>query len=83
MSIHRWYSQLRHRRADGVTLYYVKALQKEQMMSQTDLANCSGLTIAPYDLPPLSEFVDPDIGTEPATSGPRKSSAAWFSNLFK
>jgi len=57
---------------DGTTLYYVKALQKEQMMKQTDGANCSGLTITPYGLPNLSEFVDPNIGTEPAVSGPPK-----------
>jgi hypothetical protein len=62
---------------NDTTIYYVKALQKEQMMKkETDLTNCeaAGLTIPipSYPLPNLSEFVDPNIGDEPAISGPPK-----------
>ncbi|MBI5098557.1 MAG: hypothetical protein HZB30_04900 [Nitrospirae bacterium] len=55
--------------SDGVTKYYVKPLEKEQRMKQLDSSFCSALTTTTYSLPSISEWVDPNIGTEPVVEG--------------
>ena len=55
--------------SDGVTNYYVKALDKEQRMKQLDESICAELPTNTYTLPSMSEWVNPDIGTEPVVEG--------------
>lgn len=52
--------------SDGITKYYVKPLDMEQRMKQLDISFCSALTTTTYALPSMSEWVDPNIGVEPA-----------------
>ncbi|MBI5809721.1 MAG: hypothetical protein HZB21_00805 [Deltaproteobacteria bacterium] len=54
--------------SDGVTPYLVKALEKEQRMSNVALADCSTLTLTSYTLPSITDWVNPNIGTEPAVT---------------
>jgi len=54
--------------SDGITKYYVKPLDMEQRMKQLESSFCSALTTTTYALPSMSEWVDPDIGTEPAVN---------------
>lgn len=57
----------------GSTTYYVKALELEQRMQVVDGAVCSGagLTTTSYasQLPTLSDWTAPAIGSEPSVSG--------------
>jgi hypothetical protein len=46
------------------TTYYVKPLEVEQRMTKT--TGCGSLLINTYTLPDISEWVDPNIGDEPA-----------------
>ena len=55
--------------SDGTTLYYVKALEKEQRMRQLEESICAELPTTTYTLPSVSEWVNPDIGTEPVVEG--------------
>jgi hypothetical protein len=55
--------------SDGVTNYYIKALEKEQRMKLLDESICAELPTTTYDLPSISEWVDPNIGTEPVVDG--------------
>jgi hypothetical protein len=55
--------------SDGTTLYYVKALEKEQRMKQLEESICAELPTNTYTLPSMSEWVNPDIGTEPVVEG--------------
>jgi hypothetical protein len=55
--------------SDGVTNYYVKALEKEQRMKQLEESICAELPTTTYTLPSMSEWVNPDIGTEPVVEG--------------
>ncbi|MEW6213641.1 MAG: hypothetical protein AB1478_00315 [Nitrospirota bacterium] len=54
--------------SNNTTKYLVKALEKEQRMSNVAAANCSALTITSYTLPSMTEWTDPDIGTEPTVT---------------
>jgi hypothetical protein len=55
--------------ADG-TIYRVKQLEKEQRMAEAaDPASCAELTLKPYTLPDLADWVDPSIGAEPVVEG--------------
>lgn len=54
--------------SDGTTTYLVKALEKEQRMSNVAASNCSSLTLTSYTLPSISDWVDPDIGSEPTVT---------------
>jgi len=56
--------------SDGVTKYYVKPLEMEQRMKQLDSLFCANLSTKTYSLPSISEWVDPNIGSEPAVDGP-------------
>ncbi len=55
--------------SDGTTLYYVKALEKEQRMRQLEESICAELPTTTYTLPSMSEWVNPDIGSEPVVEG--------------
>lgn len=52
------------------TPYFVKPLEMEQRMKQADPSNCSSLTLQAFPLPDISQFVDPNIGSEPPVDGP-------------
>jgi hypothetical protein len=54
--------------SDGITKYYVKPLEMEQRMKQLESSFCSALTTTTYSLPSMSEWIDPDIGTEPVVN---------------
>lgn len=54
--------------ADTSIAYLVKALDKEQRMSNVAAGNCSALTLTSYTLPDIALWVDPDIGTEPTVT---------------
>ncbi|MBI5408086.1 MAG: hypothetical protein HZA14_01820, partial [Nitrospirae bacterium] len=54
--------------SDGTNEYLIKALRKEQRMQNVALSNCSALTLTSYDLPSISLWVDPDIGSEPTVT---------------
>ena len=54
--------------SDNVTQYYVKPLEMEQQMLETDMSNCPVLG-KPYALPDLATWVDPAIGPEPEVPG--------------
>ena len=56
--------------SDGTTKYYVKPLEAERRMKVVDEGACSALTTTTYDLPDISEWQSPAIGTEPVVSGP-------------
>jgi hypothetical protein len=52
------------------TIYRVKQLEKEQRMAEAaDPASCAELTLKPYTLPDLADWVDPNIGLEPVVEG--------------
>ncbi len=51
--------------ADATTEYVVKPLHGEQRMTNVALSNCGTLTLTSYDLPTISDWEDPDIGTKP------------------
>jgi hypothetical protein len=55
---------------NGATKYYAKPLEEEQRMKQVNESDCSTLTINPYTLPNISEWQDPNIGSEPKVEGP-------------
>jgi hypothetical protein len=51
--------------------YFVKPLEMEQRMKPTEsLSDCTNLGLTTYILPSLSDWVDPNIGTEPVVDGP-------------
>ena len=53
------------------TPYVVKPLEMEQRMKDTkDLGFCTDIPLKSYSLPSLSDWVDPNIGDEPAVEGP-------------
>lgn len=54
--------------SDNTTEYIVKPLEKEQRMQSSSLSSCSGLTLTSYTLPDIADFIDPDIGDEPAVT---------------
>lgn len=56
--------------SDGITKHYVKPLEMEQRMKQLDNSFCADLSTTTYSLPSISEWVDPDIGSEPIVDGP-------------
>lgn len=51
------------------TSYYVKPLEVEQRMVKLSESACSAITISPYTLMAITEWVDPAIGTEPSVTG--------------
>jgi len=53
---------------DSTKKYASKALEKEQRMSNVADSNCSSLTLTSYTLPSISDWVDPNIGTEPTVT---------------
>lgn len=55
--------------ANGSDTYYVKPLEVEQTMRLVSTATCTtaGLTTVPYTLPSITDWSDPNIGTEPTT----------------
>ncbi len=55
--------------SDDTTTYLVKALEKEQQMKSVNASNCSALSTSTYTLPDLTDWVDPNIGTEPTIDG--------------
>ncbi|PWB67558.1 MAG: hypothetical protein C3F14_01760, partial [Deltaproteobacteria bacterium] len=54
----------------GNATYYIKALEKEQRMRK-DLDACGALAVTSYasQLPGASDWVDPNVGTEPSVTG--------------
>jgi hypothetical protein len=40
------------------------------MAEAADPASCAELTLKPYTLPDLADWVDPSIGPEPVVEGP-------------
>ncbi|GMT42890.1 MAG: hypothetical protein IEMM0002_1301 [bacterium] len=57
--------------ADGTTIYYVKAMEKEQRMTDAGVGCTITDTITSYTLPdPETTWVDPAIGGEPAVTDP-------------
>jgi hypothetical protein len=53
------------------TPYFVKPLEMEQRMKPAGtMDDCANLLLNTYPLPNLSDFVDPNIGTEPVVDGP-------------
>jgi hypothetical protein len=48
--------------------YFVKALEKEQRLGPG--GTCTGLTTTPYQLPSMSSWIDPIIGSEPVITSP-------------
>jgi hypothetical protein len=52
------------------TAYIVKTLEKEQRMSGAPLSACSAITTQPYQLPSMSSWVNPILGTEPVITAP-------------
>jgi hypothetical protein len=51
--------------------YFVKPLEMEQRMKPTESpAPCADLNLTTYPLPNISDFVDPNIGSEPVVEGP-------------
>jgi hypothetical protein len=48
--------------------YFVKALEKEQRLGPG--GTCAGLTTTPYQLPSMSSWIDPIIGSEPVITSP-------------
>jgi hypothetical protein len=61
-------------RVDDVVIgtpYFVKPLEMEQRMKDTgDPGLCADIPFTTYPLPSLSDFVDPNIGSEPVVEGP-------------
>ena len=55
--------------SDGVTQYYVKPLEMEQQMLETEMSYCTDLGLKSYTLPDLATWVDPNIGAEPEVPG--------------
>jgi hypothetical protein len=51
--------------ADSTIEYVIKPLHGEQRMSNVDLANCSSLSLTTYELPGISDWVNPAIGSKP------------------
>lgn len=48
--------------------YYVKALEKEHRMKLVASSGCSTLILTSFTLPPITDWVDPNIGNEPAVT---------------
>lgn len=62
--------------SNGATITnYVKPLEVEQRMRKVAASSCSALAIATYDLPEMTLWSDPNIGTEPTTVPPLISDA--------
>jgi len=54
--------------AQPTITYFVKALETEQRLGLG--ANCAGLTTTPYQLPSMSSWINPLIGSEPVITAP-------------
>lgn len=54
--------------SNGTTEYVVKPLHGEQRMRNVAVSNCSSLSLTTFNLPSISDWVNPNIGNKPVVS---------------